>query len=84
MKIEQIVVLAFLFLGVLSGFISNYFIKNQESLMLALILPVIIYLIFLFPFKKLVKTKKFQWLIYNSLVTFILIWLVVWFALYAM
>ncbi|MDI6798908.1 MAG: hypothetical protein QMD12_02855 [Candidatus Aenigmarchaeota archaeon] len=84
MKVEQVVVLAFFSLGILSGSISNYFVKAQESLMLALILPVIIYFIFLSLFKKLVKAKKFRWLIYNSLVTFVLIWLVVWFALHAL
>ena len=84
MKVDKVVVLAFLFFGILSGLVSNHFIKTQESLIFALIIPVIIYLIFLSIFKKLVKTKKFRWLIYNSLITFVLIWLLVWFTLHAL
>lgn len=76
MKTDQIIVIAFSFLGIVAGIISNY---SGEILSFAI--PIIIYVASCFLLIKLVKSKKTN-LIISSLVTFVLIWIVVWILLY--
>jgi large-conductance mechanosensitive channel len=81
-RIERIILFVFLALGVLLGFASNYFTKTLNSLILALIAPLVVYLVAQTPFMKLVKDKKKRWIFYNSFLTFFLVWLVIWIFLY--
>lgn len=82
MKIERTILFVFLALGILLGFASNYFTKTLNSFILALIAPLVVYLVAQAPFMKLVKDKKKRWIFYNSFLTFFLVWLVVWIFLY--
>jgi Mn2+/Fe2+ NRAMP family transporter len=82
MRIEQFIVLGYLFLGVSIGFVSNYFTKNNSALTFALTFPLFLYFVSLFPLLKFVRQKKKTWLFYNTFITFILVWLVVWILLY--
>ncbi len=78
MKLEQILTLAYSGLGLISGFISNYL----KSITLGLGVPIAIYIISYIILMKLVSYKKKSWLTANSLITFILVWLVVWIFLF--
>ena len=82
MKIEKIILLVFLSLGALSGFASNYFVKNFNSLNYALAIPLLIYFVAQSPFMKVVKEKKKRWIFYNSFLTFALVWILVWILLF--
>jgi hypothetical protein len=77
MKIDQIIVIAFSFLGILAGIISNY---SGEILSFAI--PLVIYAASCFLLVKLVKSKIIN-LIISSFVTFVLVWTMVWILLYA-
>jgi hypothetical protein len=81
-RIERTILFVFLALGILVGFISNYLIKSLNSLTLALLTPLVFYLIAQSPFMRFVKDKKKRWIFYNSFLTFFLIWIVVWIFLY--
>lgn len=78
MKLEQILALAYLVLGVASGFISNFL----GNITLGLAVPLVIYAISFGILVKLISYKKKNWLVVNSLITFILVWLVVWIFLF--
>jgi len=78
MKIEKILVLAFTFLGLFTGIVSNYISEASISILVALA----IYCLSVFSMTKFVKEKKKKKLILNSFVTFILVWLVVWIFLF--
>ncbi len=82
MKIEKIVILVFFGLGIVSGIISNFFV-NSQNFFLSIIVPIVIYFGCLIPFKNLIKKKKFK-IILDTLITFILFWLLVWFTLYGL
>jgi hypothetical protein len=82
MKIEQLIALGYLILGIFFGVVSNYFTKNGSDLSFALSFPLFAYFISLFPLLKFIKQKKKTQLFYSSFITFILIWLVVWILLY--
>lgn len=74
MKTEQKLVLIYLLLGILSGIISNQF-----TLVPAVIIPLAIYFISLIFFTRIIKMHmKKSKLFYESLFTFVLVWLVVW------
>jgi len=78
MKIARVATIAFTFLGMLVGLLSTYF-----DLLPYLLFSLVIYLIPLVVGLKLLKTKKKRWLFfYNSFITFVLIWFVVWILLY--
>ncbi|HLC39266.1 MAG TPA: hypothetical protein VJJ76_00090 [archaeon] len=84
MKIDQVVVLVYLLFGIVLGVASNYFNKTLGSLLLAFVAPVGLYLVTVFPLIHLVKQKQRKWLIQNSIITFFLIWLIVWIILHNM
>ena len=78
MRADQVIVAAYLVLGIVIGMVSNYFNKVLGSLLLAFIIPIVVYLISAFPLFKLVKQKKKNWLVKNSLITFLLVWIIIW------
>jgi len=81
LKVEQKIVFAYTMLGVLLGFVTNYLLKINTSLSIALGLPPVVYFASLLPLTSLVKQKKSP-LFFNSFVTFILVWLTVWILFY--
>jgi H+/Cl- antiporter ClcA len=81
-RIEKIITLVFLALGVLLGFVSNYFIKTFNNLNYALTIPLLVYFIAQSPFMKMVKEKKKRWIFYNSFLTFALVWILAWIFLF--
>lgn len=83
MKIDQKIVLIYLILGIILGYFSYYFSINS-NLLIALIFPFVIFCIALFPLFKLVREKKKKWLIWNSFITFVLVWILVWLTLFNM
>ena len=84
MKVDQVITAAYLVLGIAFGIISNYFNKTIGSFILAIILPMAVYLFSLYPLFTLVKLKKKKWLVQNSIITFFLVWFVVWIVVYNM
>jgi H+/Cl- antiporter ClcA len=77
MRIEQKIILAYSFLGIISGFISVYY-----SGFFSFILPIPIYLIPSLIFFSRLKAKRKKSLIIDSLITFVLVWIFVWILLY--
>ncbi len=71
--------LIYFVLGVIAAAISLY----VDSL-IALSAAVIIYLVSLLPVRKLIEVKKTSVFLTTTLVTFILVWLVVWILLNAL
>ena len=82
MRIERTMLLVFLTLGILMGFVSNYCVKTLNELKYALTIPLLAYFVAQSPFMKLVKDKKKRWIFYNSFLTFFLIWILVWIVLF--
>jgi hypothetical protein len=78
MKIDQVLALIYLATGIVFGYISNYFNKVLGNLVLAFVIPIIFYLVSIVPLFRIVKNKKKNWLISNSLITFFIIWFIVW------
>lgn len=78
MKTDQIIIIAFSILGIIAGIISNYFVG-----ILSFATPILIYIVSFLPVVKFVKSKLTN-LISSSLVTFVLIWLLVWILLYGL
>lgn len=74
--LEQKIVTVYSLAGFVCGMVSNYL--NTFSLTLALLLPMAVYLVTLLPLIKFVKERKLRMLISNSLITFFLVWLMVW------
>ncbi|MBS3055734.1 MAG: hypothetical protein J4452_04585 [Candidatus Aenigmarchaeota archaeon] len=82
MKIDQAIIAIYVLLGFGLGFFSNYFLQIHSSLFLALGVPTLLYAATLLPLLKIVRQKKKKWLLSNSFVTFILVWILVWVTLY--
>jgi len=80
MKLEQKIVAAYLLVGLVCGILSNYL--ASINLAYALLVPLGIYFVTLVPLVKVVKERRFRMLISNSLVTFFLVWIMVWVFLY--
>lgn len=78
MKVEQLMTLMYSFLGIVCGFVSQYF----KTLMFSLTIPVLAYVASVIIMSKFVKSRRMKWLISNSFVTFVLIWLLTWVFLY--
>jgi len=77
MKTERIVILSFSVLGVMAGILSSYL-----EVLLAMPLAIFIYIMSILPSLKFFVGKKRKWLIQNSLITFILMWILVWVLLF--
>ena len=78
MKIERLVIVSFTTLGIVCGVVSSWF----GDLILGIIIPFIVYIVLSGIMLKFVKSKKKQWLISNSFITFVLMWLVVWISIF--
>jgi len=76
MNQDQITVIIFSALGAMAGIISNLFAG-----FLSFLIPLIVYFVACYSLIRSSKSKKTS-LILNSLVTFILVWLLVWIFLY--
>jgi len=81
LKVEQKIILAYTVLGILLGFATNYLLKANVDLIIALALPFAVYFISFFPLNILAKQKKLL-LFYNSFISFVLVWLTVWVLIY--
>jgi len=79
MKIERVVIIVFSILGAIAGIVSNYL----TDLIFSVPVSAIVYFIPYLAMSKLFKGKKRKWFIQNSVITFILVWLVVWIFLYS-
>ncbi len=78
MKIERLVIILFAALGSVGGIASNLF----ADLIFSVVVPLVGYVGMLLATLRYGWRKKKKWLIQNSLITFILMWLVVWILLY--
>lgn len=78
MNLVQILTLVYIGLGIAAGYISIFFYNRLLSVLISFLIYMISYVILI----KLVPYKKRSWLVTNSLITFILIWLVVWIFLF--
>jgi len=74
--LEQKIVAVYSAVGFACGVLSNYL--TTINLSLALLLPTACYFATLFPLIKLIKERKLRMLVSNSLITFFLVWLMVW------
>jgi hypothetical protein len=82
MKIDKIIAFSYLLLGIAMGLVSNYFNENNLYFPVDFVLPFGIYLVSLFFLFRFAKNKKKTWLFYNSFITFVFIWIVVWILVY--
>jgi len=77
MKAEQIITLVYVLLGFGFAYISNYLTK-VSNILVAISIPFFFYAVTVGPLFKLGKLHKRKMLISNSLITFIVVWLVAW------
>lgn len=78
MNLVQILTLIYIGLGIAAGYVSNFFDNRLLSVLISFLIYMISYVILI----KLVPYKKRSWLVTNSLITFVLVWLVVWIFLF--
>ncbi len=78
MKLSQMLTLAYTGLGIVAGYISNAFENRAVAILSAFLIYMITYVLLL----KIISYKKRSWLVSNTLITFILVWLVVWIFLF--
>ena len=80
-NIDQKIVMIFFTLGAAVALTSNFFscpVSPVRSILLAFLFPAAVYLAALLILLKVVTQKKTKPLIYNSFMSFFLIWLVIW------
>lgn len=80
MRIEQKIVAVYSVVGGVCGFLSNHL--TQINLTYALLVPIGGYFVTLLPLIRIVKERRLRMLISNSLVTFLLVWMMTWVFLY--
>ena len=78
MKLVRILTSIYIGLGIIAGFISNLFPNRYVAILYAFLIYMVSYVILI----KAVSYKKRSWLLSNSLITFILVWFVVWIFLF--
>jgi len=78
--IEQKIVFIYMIIGIVCGLVSSYF--TATNLSYALMLPVAIYAVATVPLLRMAREHKTSMVISNSLVTFLLVWILVWVFLY--
>jgi len=78
MKAEQFITSVYAALGIIFGFVSNYFTKSFPNILLAISIPFLFYGISAGPLFKLGKLYKRKMLLSNSLVTFFIVWFTSW------
>lgn len=79
MDLDQRVTIVFTVMGIFAGVISYYL---SSPTILAIVSPLPLYVVTVSIITKLVKDKKIKQMVYNSAVTFVLVWLLVWIFLY--
>ncbi len=79
-KLDQKIVGVYSILGIICGFVSNYF--TATSLSYSLMIPLGIYAISTVPLLRLTKEQKTQTVVSGSILTFLLVWVMVWVFLY--
>ncbi len=80
LKVEQKLVSVYSLMGLLFGVLSNW--MYSTSLALAMILPAAVYFASVVALRKYAKITKVSSIASNTLVTFFLVWIVVWVFLY--
>jgi hypothetical protein len=78
MKIERLMYILFTVLGIAGGAISAWI----GDLFLSVLVPSALYAAATVALLKFFEEKRRKWMIYNGLVTFVLVWIVVWISLY--
>jgi hypothetical protein len=79
MKMQRIVIIVFTVLGILAGFISS-----RLDVIFAVAASLVLGLVPILPMMKFFPGKKERtWLMQNSIITFVLVWLVVWILLFS-
>jgi uncharacterized PurR-regulated membrane protein YhhQ (DUF165 family) len=78
MKLEKKMTIIFSCLGILSGFVSNFFTDFTFSISL----PLLIYFVIQFFMTRIYKYKKIRNIIYTSFMSFVLVWLLTWIILF--
>ncbi len=74
MKPEQKVGIIFSVFGAAMGIFSTLI----GMLALAFIVPIAGYVAMLFAISRLEKTKKMKWVVANSVMSFVMVWFIVW------
>lgn len=78
MNAERMLTLIYFALGIAMGILSNYL-----STMLSVGIGAVLYIVSFFVVKQFVGgEKKFSWYVLNTLLTFVLVWLVTWIFLF--
>ena len=80
MKPEQRVGIIFSVFGVAMGLLSNFI----GVLLLAFVIPIAGYVGMVFAISKMDKTKNLKWILTKSVMSFVLLWMVVWIFVYNM
>lgn len=78
METQQKVNFLAVFLGIISGFLSNL----VNKFLLSIVIAVVVFTFTLFLLIKFLPQKKMVWFISNFAVSFTLVWLVVWITLF--
>jgi Mn2+/Fe2+ NRAMP family transporter len=83
-KIEQKIVAVYFALGLLVALASSFIasLSPSNGLMISISISLAVYIIALVTLLRLVKYKKTKTLVQNSMLSYFLIWLVVWLLLY--
>lgn len=76
--LERMLTLIYAGFGMAMGFFSRW----VGILSLAIAVPILLYLVSFFLLKHFIKYKKTKWLLINSVITYILIWQVMWIFLF--
>ncbi len=78
MNTERMLAMIYFVLGVGMGILSNYL-----STMLSVGIGVVLYVVSFFIVRMFaVERKKFSWYVLNTLLTFVLVWLITWIFLF--
>ena len=77
-KLARILTLAYAGLGTAAGYISSM----VEGSLIAVVAAFLVYTVSYAVLVKMVTYKKRSWLVGNTIITFILVWLVVWIFLF--
>ena len=78
MNAERKLALIYFVLGIAMGILSPYL-----NVMLSVGIGVVLYVISFFIAKKITgENKKFSWYVLNTLLTFVLVWMVTWIFLF--
>lgn len=78
MGAERSLTLIYLVLGIVTGVLSNYW-----NMTISIAVGIVLYLASFFIIRQIAtERKKFSWYVLNTLLTFVLVWLVTWIFLF--